>query len=145
MRNLSAVNRLNKQSFTGLTDYLGKAVELADVLSETNITNLTYLASGNDFANAARLFYSAKFEELMARLRQEYDFVIFDTPALASFNDGFLVGSKADAIILVVKMGMTKLRSIKRIREQFEKSNTKFLGILLNKVNKSDYKKFFES
>ena len=144
MRNFSAVKRLNNRSFAGLSDYLTKAVQLEEALSETNITNLTYLACGSDFSNPIGLLYSARFEELMKKVRSEYDFVIFDTPALASVNDGLLVASRADAAVLVVKMGRTRLTSIARRKEQLEQLDIKFLGILLNQVKKHDYEKYFE-
>jgi capsular exopolysaccharide synthesis family protein len=144
MRNLAAVKRLNNRSFVGLSDYLTKAVQFEEALCETNIANLTYLACGSVFSNPIGLLYSTRFEELMKKVRSEYDFVILDTPALASVNDGLLVASKADAAVLVVKMGKTRLTSIARRKEQLEKLDIKFLGILLNQVKKHDYKKYFE-
>ncbi|MDR3541179.1 MAG: CpsD/CapB family tyrosine-protein kinase [Desulfosporosinus sp.] len=145
MRKPTAAKRLNKGSVFGLSDYLAEKVDLNDVLSETNITNFTYCACGNDHRNPIGLLYSSRFEELVNKVENEYDIVLFDTPALSSVADGAIVASKVDATLLVVKMGLTTLTSLKRIKEQLEKLNVNILGVVLNKVKKHDYTRYFGS
>lgn len=145
MRKPTAAKRLNKGSVFGLSDYLTGDVELSDALCETNIRNLTYLASGKDHPNPIGLICSVRFEELRDKGRNEYDFVLFDTPALTSVMDGALVASKVDATVLIVKMGLTTLTSLKRVKEQLENLNATILGVVLNRVKKRDYKLYFGS
>jgi len=144
MRKPTAAKRLNKGSLYGLSDYLTGDVELDDALSETNITNLTYFSCGNDHSNPISLLSSVRFEELSNKVRDKYDFVLFDTPALTSVTDGALVASKVDATILVVKMRLTTLDTLNRVKEQLENLNATILGVVLNKVKKSDYKLYFK-
>lgn len=145
MRKPSAAKRLNEGSQLGLSDYLAEKVELQDAFSETNVTNLTYLSCGNDHANPIGLLCSPRFEELVKKVRSDYDIVLFDTPALSSVVDGAIVASKVDTNLLVVKMGRTTLTSLKRVKEQLEKLNAEILGVVLNKVKKRDYKMYFKS
>lgn len=143
MRKPTAAKRLNKGSLLGLSDYLKGDLDLNDALCETNIKNLTYFSCGNDHCNPIGLLCSVRFEELRDNARNEYDFVLFDTPALASVMDGALVAAKVDATLLVVKMGFTTLTSLKRVKEQLEYLNANIIGVILNKVKKRDYKKYF--
>ena len=145
MRKPTAAKRLNEGTLFGLSDFLSGDVELNDALCETNITNLTYFACGNDHPNPIGLLCSVRFEGLKDKVRHEYDFALFDTPALASVMDGALIASKVDATLLVVKMGLTTLTSLKRVKEQLENLNVNILGVVLNKVKKRDYKLYFES
>lgn len=145
MRKPTAAKRLNKGTIFGLSDYLTGDVELKDALCETNIANLTYFSCGNDHSNPIGLLCSVRFEELRDKARNEYNYVLFDTPALTSVMDGALIASKVDATLLVVKMGLTTLTSLKRVKEQLENLNANILGAVLNKVKKRDYKLYFES
>jgi len=145
MRKPTAAKRLNEESKLGLSDYLSEKVEFDDVLSETNIPNFTYCSCGNDHRNPIGLLCSARFEELVEKVKNEYDIVLFDTPALTSVVDGAIVASKVDATLLVVKMGVTNLTSLKRVKEQLEKLNANILGVVLNKLKKRDYKTYFGS
>ena len=145
MRKPTAAKRMNQGSLFGLSDYLMGDVELIDALCETNITNFTYFSCGNDHPNPIGLLCSTHFEILMGNVREEYDIVLFDTPALASVVDGAIVASKVDATLLVVKMGLTTLTSLKRVKEQLENLNANILGVVLNKVKKRDYKRYFGS
>lgn len=145
MRKPTAAKRLNEGSQLGLSDYLAEKVELDEVLSETNITNFTYCSCGNDHRNPIGLLCSARFEELLAKVSYDYDIVLFDTPALTSVVDGAIVASKVDANLLVVRMGLTTLTSLKRVKEQLEKLNANILGVVLNKVKRRDYKKYLGS
>ena len=141
MRKPTAAKRLNEGTEHGLADFLAGKAELCDVIRETNIILLNYLSCGSENPNLIGLICSARFEELMEKVRQEYDFVLFDTPALESVVDGALIASKADAYLLVVKSGFTKLPSLVRAKEQLDSLNASILGVVLNKVKKIDYKK----
>ena len=145
MRKPTAAKRLNVTSQLGLSDYLAEKVEFDEALSETNINNFTYCSCGNDYHNPIGLLCSARFEDLVAKVRNDYDIVLFDTPALTSVVDGAIVASKVDATLLVVKMGSTTLTSLKRVKEQLEKLNANILGVVLNKLKKRDYKRYFGS
>ncbi len=145
MRKPTAAKRLNTGSQLGLSDYLAEKIELSDALSETNIANFTYCSCGNDHHNPIGLLCSARFEEFTSKVRNEYDIVLFDTPALTSVVDGAIVASKVDATLLVVRMGVTNLTSLKRVKEQLEKLNANILGVVLNNVKKRDYKIYFGS
>ncbi|EHQ89380.1 CpsD/CapB family tyrosine-protein kinase [Desulfosporosinus youngiae] len=141
----TAAKRLNEGSQLGLADYLEGKIELDQALSETNIPRFTYCACGNDHHNPVGLLCSVRFEELVSKVRNDYDIVLFDTPALASVGDGGIVASKVDATLLTVKMGLTTLTSLKRVKEQLEGLNANILGVVLNKVKKRDYKRYFGS
>ena len=143
MRRPLAGKRLSGKSLLGLSDYLLGDYELKDVLCQTNVTNLTFLHSGENEGNPIGLLCSTKFEELNKLTKEEYDYVIFDTPSLSTVVDASLIASKVDATLLVVQIGETSINSLRPAKQQLEKANANLLGVVLNKVKKNDYKKFF--
>lgn len=145
IRKPGTYKRLNNQETMGLLDIIEGNIYLLDVLSSTNIPNLTYLPCGNDDYNPIELMCSPKFSELMTGIRKDYDFVLFDTPALSSVIDGALVASITDGVILVAQMGTTKVTALHSAKEQLEKANANILGVVINKVKKRDYIKYVES
>jgi capsular exopolysaccharide synthesis family protein len=142
MRKPNAAKRLNEGSQYGLSDYLTGCVDFADAVSETNIPNLTYCSCGADSANPIGLLCSVRFEELMGKVKNEYDFIIFDTPAVATVADATIIASKVDATLLVVQVASTTLKSLTRIKKQLEDVNANILGVVLNRVKKREYKRY---
>lgn len=145
MRKPPAAKRLNQDSLIGLSDYLAGETELLDVVNKTNIPNLTYFSCGSDNKNPIELLCSIRFEQLLEKTQTKYDFILFDTPALGTVVDATVIASKVDATLLVVKPGYTTLTSLKRVKDQLEKSDAKILGIVLNKVKKRDYKRYLSA
>lgn len=113
--------------------------------NNTTIPNLSYLSYGSGHDNPIELLCSPKFSGFIVDVRREYDFVLFDTPALSSVIDGALIASKSDGVILVAEMGKTKIGSITRAAEQLEKAQANILGVVINNIQKRDYVKYAES
>lgn len=145
LRKPAEAKRLNAETIFGLSDFLSNEMNFEDVLCNTNIPNLNYIACGENIKNPIGLFCSAAFDSFMKKAVENFDFVIFDTPSLSSVVDSSLVAAKSDATLLVVKMGETTLNSLKPAIDQLEKVNANLLGAVLNKVKKNNYKKYFEA
>lgn len=145
LRKPSNSKRLNDEELGGLSEYLAGESKLFDVTYQTSVHNLSYISCGGNYQNPIGLLCSANFDEMMDKVRNEYDFIIFDTPSLATVADASFVAAKVDTSILVVEMGQTNLETLKKAKEQLEKVNADILGVVLNKVNKSEYVNYFEA
>lgn len=145
LRKPIAAKRLNKGSEFGLSDYLTGKLEFSEALCDTNITNLSYLPCGTDCVYPVELFCSARFQELIDKAQNRFDFVLFDTPALESVIDAGIIASKVDASLLIAETGATKLTNIKRAKEQLENLNANIMGVVLNKVKRHQYRKYYSS
>lgn len=143
MRRPTAGKRLGGDSLLGLSDYLSGDRELQEVLCQTNVKNLTFLHSGENQGSPIGLLCSTRFEQLNEVAKEQYDFIIFDTPSLSSVVDASLIAAKVDATLLVVEIGETSINSLRPAKQQLEKVNATIMGVVLNKVKKNDYKKFF--
>jgi Mrp family chromosome partitioning ATPase len=72
---------------------------------------------------------------LLSNFTRDYDFVIFDTPALSGTADAAVLSNLTDGILLVVRPGVVNLDSANAAKEFLTQSGQKVLGIVINGVN----------
>ena len=133
--------KINK-AIKGLTQYLSGVEELDQVKYTTNVPCLDMILSGPVPPNPAELLDSEKFTELVERARNEYDYVIIDTPPIGQVIDPAIVAQKTDGVIFLVSQSNISYRYAQKQIEQLKKSGCRILGAVLNKVDpegKSSY------
>jgi Mrp family chromosome partitioning ATPase len=91
------------------------------------ITAGTVSGEPNGCLNPARL--RARFTEL----RNEFDYVLMDTPAIHLFGDAILLGQMTDGIILVVGSNTTRRESARLAKQSIEAAHVPLLGAVLNR------------
>ena len=97
--------------------------------------DLKVLTSGPLPPNTAELFSSERFLELVHKLRGNFDWILFDSPPLASLSDSVVLGSLVDMRVLVIKHIENDLDLIRRTPEQLRKVNANIIGAVLNAVD----------
>lgn len=94
----------NEQGIT--TALSAPSVELP--LQETGIERLRLLSSGPPVELPSELLASPAMAELVARLRQDADIVLFDAPPVVSATDAAELAGAMDGVLLIVAAGRTK-------------------------------------
>lgn len=117
-----------------MSHYLSGQAGLTEVLFETNVTNLDIVFAGRSTPNPTELLGNRHFEELLAYGREHYDIVLIDTPPLGSVIDTAVIAPKVDGVILVVEANKCSYHFIQDVKKQLEISETRVLGVVLNKV-----------
>lgn len=84
--------------------------------------------------NPADLLVAQRLQPLFERLRQQYDFVLIDTPPLNLFTDGALIGAQADALLLVARADRTEREELKFAVAQLRNVHVNLAGAILNDV-----------
>ncbi|MDD3173971.1 MAG: CpsD/CapB family tyrosine-protein kinase [Herbinix sp.] len=123
------------QVVAGLSHYLSGINNLDDILYETNIPNLDMVFTGAVPPNPAELLGSNNFADLIKKLREEYDYIIIDTPPLGSVIDAVVVAEHSDGVVLVIEANAISYKFLRRVKKQLDQGNCKILGAVLNKVN----------
>ena len=110
-------------------------------LKKTSVENLWVLDMKCKVANPVELICSEAYSEMINKLREDFDFVIFDTPPLGAFIDAAHIAALADGTVLVIRQGQVEKRAAKDVLEQLKKANANVLGAVLNnvKVKKVSY------
>ncbi|MBF0713332.1 polysaccharide biosynthesis tyrosine autokinase [Gemella sp. GH3] len=119
----------------GLTSYLSGSVGIENVLYETDVNNLTILPSGQIPPNPTSLLQSRNFEIMLSAFEKYYDYIIIDAPPVGAVIDAAIIAKQCDGSILVVQSDAIKRKFVKKAKDQLEQSGSKFLGVILNKVD----------
>lgn len=107
---------------------------------------LHLLSAGHSGEKADALLASTAFRTCMEELRTDYDFILFDTPALAYTADALAVAGRSDGLVLVVEANSTNRETALRAAKNASAAHVHVLGLVLNKrtypVPESLYKMF---
>ena len=123
-----------EQEVHGLTEYLSGQRQLEEVICTTDIQGLDIIFAGPCSPNPSELLAEPLFKELIRKKREEYDFILIDTPPMAGITDGAIISTVCDGAVLVIAAGTVSRRIERRVKEQMDKSGCRILGAVLNKV-----------
>lgn len=118
----------------GLTEYLAGQRETEQVIYQTEIDGMYMLFSGAIAPNPSELLGNHRFEALLQSAREQYEYIIIDTPPLGSVIDSAVVAQFVDGVIMVIANNTISYKFAQNVKKQLEKSNVKILGAVLNKV-----------
>ena len=124
----------NLTNAMGLSNVIFDQVSL-EVAVQKAMPNLYVLPSGVMPPNPAALLDSQRMASLTATFTKNYDFVIFDTPALAGTADAAVLGKLTDGILLVVRPEVVDSSRAYAAKEFLTQTGQKVLGIAINAVN----------
>jgi capsular exopolysaccharide synthesis family protein len=122
------------QAVQGLAHFLSGQNTFEEIIYETNIDYLDMIFTGPVPPNPAELLGSDLFIKLIRMLREEYDYVIIDTPPLANVIDSAIVAKQCDGVVLVIEANAISYKLAQKVKKQLEKGNCRILGAVLNKV-----------
>jgi capsular exopolysaccharide synthesis family protein len=114
----------------GLIDIVSGKVELKDVIQKTGQENLSLITLGLESAESFSIQDSSA-GPLIKLLRQKFDFVLLDAPAL-SFADVSSLAQFADEIIMVARRSHIKRDALKSAGDFISKFTDKQLGLIIN-------------
>jgi non-specific protein-tyrosine kinase len=117
------------------TALLNVEVDLSQLLQPTLVPGLSVLTSGPLPPNPAEMLGSQRMQEILARLKEQVDTVIIDSPPLAAVVDGIILAAQTDGMLLVLRTGKTRLDTTRRALAALATARTRILGVVLNGVN----------
>lgn len=122
----------------GLTNYLSAPADDADwrVYTKTaGPSNLHVLTCGPIPPSPPELLGSERFVELLTSLRQDYDWILLDSPPASSLADAPLLAQLADMVVLVVQHNRTDRDLVAKSVQRIRAVNAVIAGAVLNNVN----------
>ena len=119
----------------GLSSYLTEASTLDESRLKSSIPNLDIMCSGPIPENPTKLLESPRFDELLVRLKEEYDYVLIDTPPVGYVSEFFVLLRHFDVNIYVVRQNYTDRSMVSQINELHLEKKVKQIYIIINDVN----------
>lgn len=116
----------------GLTTALLEEAALEDPpLQPTGVSNLHVLTSGPLPPNPADVLGSRRMDGVIAALKAQADYVLFDAPPALIVTDAALLSAKMDGVILVLRAGTSQRDHAARAKEQLERVKAPLIGTVL--------------
>jgi capsular exopolysaccharide synthesis family protein len=102
----------------------------------SKVGNLDVIVGGTLPLNPVGLLASPQARELLVRLRQEYQLIVFDSPPIVPIADSLVLAGLADGVVLVVRARQTRRELFRRAIEGL--GDAKVIGVVLNDVEYGD-------
>ena len=136
----------------GLSNYLsgvdwnnGDASEdLADYIQETEVDNLYVIPAGNVPPNPSELLVSDRMQDLMTKINDLCDIIIFDGTPSQLVTDALILARIVDSTVIVTASKQTKKEDLKRVIRNINNVGGKIAGVIVNKIE-VDAKKYEQS
>jgi non-specific protein-tyrosine kinase len=119
----------------GVTDWLrSPQLDLNSQLKDTGIENLKIITSGPLPPNSAEMLGSQRMAELVQRLKEMADVIIFDSSPVLAVTDAAILSSRVDGVVLVAHAKRTRRDAIKQTVRRLNQVGANILGGVLNQV-----------
>lgn len=122
----------NGHGAIGLSSYLINKDELDNIIINSQHEKFDYIASGTIPPNPVELIGLERTEKLINQLKEQYDYIIIDTPPLAQVTDGYLLLGFADVKVIVARYNYTIKSVFAHIIKDLRQKNIDNVCIVLN-------------
>jgi capsular exopolysaccharide synthesis family protein len=127
---------LKTRNTKGLTSVVLGENDISEVIhGMADLPSLDFITTGPLPPNPPELYGKPTFRQLLDNARQSYDWVIIDTPPVASVTDPVICSRLVDMATLVVEYGGTKRKIVQEAVRQLSRTGVRLVGTLLNKVD----------
>lgn len=123
---------LDTQPQWGLADALRSDVPIEDCLSRLGDVPCWVMPIGNFETNAHELLRTERFGEVLARCREEFEYILINTPPILPLATMNMLEQHADVMLLVVRASSTTHQIVKRALGSLRAN--KPLHVILNAV-----------
>ncbi|KRQ97124.1 hypothetical protein CQ10_29435 [Bradyrhizobium valentinum] len=144
LRNQSLSAELAPAAAFGILDIMTGAVSVSETTWTDPVSQLAFLPVGNNSRpiHACDLLTLEKLDRLFQTLREDYEYIIIDLPAVAPFADVRAAAHLLDSFILVVEWGRTDISIVQRALKVCTDMDELMLGVTLNKADVSLLKEY---
>lgn len=126
-------------NYKGTSVYLSDSTyKPEDIIEKTKFHDFfDVISSGPIPPNPAELLMNKRLDELIAYLRQNYDYVILDTAPIGMVSDTYLLNRFTDCSIYISRKNYTPKDAYRLINEIYEDKRLNNMGVVLNGTDAS--------
>ena len=144
LRRRSLAAELGVHPQRGLYSVLSSHTPLLQAVVRTTTPNLYFLDAEPHIPSPSDMLNSNRFQRLIADMRTAFDYVIFDTPPVGTFIDAAVLGTKVDAVFLVVRENFVHKDELQNAADQLRASGSNLAGVVMNYCEKSSNSYYYE-
>ncbi|WP_237717912.1 tyrosine-protein kinase [Pontibacter sp. BAB1700] len=124
----------------GITNYLiSDKFAIEDIIIPiAAVPGLHAIGSGPIPPNPAELMLSAKVKHLLEMLKQEFDYILLDSPPVGQVADAFTLASYADSSAFIIRYDFTRKSQVEIIDDIYKSDKLPHPMIVLNDAKKEN-------
>ncbi len=129
----------------GLTNILAGEVQMDEAIQYSAFPRVQVITSGPLPPNPTELLGSQRMLDLIDQMKNHFDFIILDTPALLSVADAAVLAPSVDNVILVVAQSQTRRGDVQTVRRQLSNVRVKSMEVVVNRAEPNGSYAYYES
>jgi capsular exopolysaccharide synthesis family protein len=123
---------LNVENDKGLGEALVDAQPVRECVRRLPGDDFWLLSGGLKSSSVVGTINSSRLAALIGELRQEFGYIVMDSPPVNVYSDAISLAQSADGVVLVVSANSTRKEAARKAKESFEMAGTCLLGAVLN-------------
>lgn len=131
-----AIMEQHPYSSMGLTHYLvNRAMQIDDIIVKKGLPgDLHFIPAGSIPPNPVELLMSKRFEDLIAHLRDEYDYIVVDTAPFVNLADARIINRIAEITAIIVRESHLPRPLLVEIEKMYQEKFFNNMALVLNDV-----------
>lgn len=134
-------NYLSMGRLSGLVDVLKGDADIKSAISRYEDTDLYILPARASVKNSSMLIDSQGMRNVLDRAKNDFDYVIVDSPPILPLVDMNILSRLVDGLLLVVKAGSTPKDLVRKAINSLPARNV--AGVILNGADDNHMKKYY--
>ena len=138
LRAPSVESYLNLNPHAGYGDVLLERVPLSQAVRNSGIRNLSVLGAGTRLAGPSELLTAPRVDNVFARLKEEFQYVVVDTPPVLPATDAAVMAAQADGTLMTVRLEHSPKNMTKDALRNLQDLGANVLGVFVTEVRGTD-------
>jgi capsular exopolysaccharide synthesis family protein len=127
----------------GLVGYLNGTGEWKDLVDRDWNESIHILTAGYLKGSPHRILSNGRFEKLIAEAREEYDYIVIDTPPVLPASEALLFAKVADAVLICALRDKSRIEQLVQAYQRLDASGAKVAGSVLSGVPVREYASYY--
>ncbi|MDR5776031.1 polysaccharide biosynthesis tyrosine autokinase [Caballeronia sp. LP006] len=118
----------------GLAEVLKGDIGITDALRYVGVPGLSFMSCGGYPQNPSELLMMPRFRDMLARMSDQFDLVLVDTPPFLAVTDAAIVASDAGSTVLVLRSGIQTEEEIEETVKKVQRAGGRLVGSVFNAI-----------
>jgi capsular exopolysaccharide synthesis family protein len=127
----------------GLVGYLNGTADWRELVDRDWNDSIHILTSGYLKGSPHRILSNGRFEKMIAEAREEYDYIVLDTPPVLPASEALLFAKVADAVLMCALRDKSRIEQLVQAYHRLESSGANVAGSVLSGVPVREYASYY--